>query len=204
MPRSLLTAAALVAAALLGHAGKAVADPTFTTGALEPALGVFTDGLLVAGVQGVFIAVDGFLLFFFYELAVLPMYVMIVIWGWKERREYAAMKLTLYLLIGSYVMLAMFSTGAESTASGKSKFFGWINICMIFKNTETSSDDFPGVPELLKQTLIKYKAKKIWRRVPESNRGRWICNPLHSHFANPPIKKPRLGEVLIYGVQCHR
>jgi NADH-quinone oxidoreductase subunit M len=64
--------------------------------------------LLVAGVQGVFIAVDGFLLFFFYELAVLPMYVMIVIWGWPERREYAAMKLTLYLLIGSFVSLIAF------------------------------------------------------------------------------------------------
>ena len=59
--------------------------------------------LLVAGVHGVFIAVDGLMLFFFYELAVLPMYVMIVIWGWKERREYAAMKLTLYLLIGSFI-----------------------------------------------------------------------------------------------------
>ncbi|MCB8984981.1 MAG: NADH-quinone oxidoreductase subunit M [Ardenticatenaceae bacterium] len=64
--------------------------------------------LLVAGVHGVFIAVDGFLLFFFYELAVLPMYVMIVIWGWKERREYAAMKLTLYLLIGSFISFIAF------------------------------------------------------------------------------------------------
>ncbi len=59
--------------------------------------------LLVAGVQGVFVSVDVFLLFFFYELAVLPMYVMIVIWGWRERREYAAMKLTLYLLLGSFI-----------------------------------------------------------------------------------------------------
>lgn len=64
--------------------------------------------LLVAGVHGVFIAVDGLMLFFFYELAVLPMYVMIVIWGWKERREYAAMKLTLYLLIGSFVSIIAF------------------------------------------------------------------------------------------------
>lgn len=64
--------------------------------------------LLVAGVHGVFVAVDGFLLFFFYELAVLPMYVMIVVWGWKERREYAAMKLTLYLLIGSFVSFIAF------------------------------------------------------------------------------------------------
>ena len=64
--------------------------------------------LLVAGVHGVFVSVDAFLLFFFYELAVLPMYVMIVIWGWKERREYAAMKLTLYLLIGSFVSFIAF------------------------------------------------------------------------------------------------
>lgn len=64
--------------------------------------------LLVAGVHGVFVAVDGFLLFFFYELAVLPMYVMIVVWGWKVTREYAAMKLTLYLLIGSFISLIAF------------------------------------------------------------------------------------------------
>jgi NADH-quinone oxidoreductase subunit M len=64
--------------------------------------------LLVAGVQGVFVAVDAFLLFFFYELAVLPMYVLIVIWGWKQTREYAAMKLTLYLLIGSFVSFIAF------------------------------------------------------------------------------------------------
>lgn len=64
--------------------------------------------LLVAGVQGVFVAVDGFLLFFFYELAVLPMYIMIIMWGWKERREYAAMKLTLFLLIGSFISFIAF------------------------------------------------------------------------------------------------
>ncbi len=64
--------------------------------------------LLVAGVHGVFVAVDGFLLFFFYELAVLPMYVMIAVWGWKERREYASMKLTLYLLIGSFISFISF------------------------------------------------------------------------------------------------
>ncbi len=64
--------------------------------------------LLVAGVQGVFVAVDGFVLFFFYELAVLPMYVLIVIWGWEKTREYASMKLTLYLLIGSFISFIAF------------------------------------------------------------------------------------------------
>jgi NADH-quinone oxidoreductase subunit M len=64
--------------------------------------------LLVAGVHGVFVSVDGFLLFFFYELAVLPMYVLIVIWGWEQTREYASMKLTLYLLIGSFISFIAF------------------------------------------------------------------------------------------------
>jgi NADH-quinone oxidoreductase subunit M len=61
--------------------------------------------LLVAGVYGVFMALDMFLLFFFYELAIFPMYILIATWGWAKTREYAAMKLTLYILIGSVVAL---------------------------------------------------------------------------------------------------
>lgn len=61
--------------------------------------------LLVAGVYGVFVAVDLFVLFFFYELAIFPMYFLIAGWGWKDLREYAAMKLTLFILIGSIFAL---------------------------------------------------------------------------------------------------
>ncbi len=61
--------------------------------------------LLVAGVYGVFVSLDVFQLFFFYELAIFPMYILIATWGWKVTREYAAMKLTLYILIGSIVAL---------------------------------------------------------------------------------------------------
>lgn len=61
--------------------------------------------LLVAGVYGVFVAVDMFVLFFFYELAIFPMYLLIATWGWVKLREYAAMKLTLYILIGSVIAL---------------------------------------------------------------------------------------------------
>lgn len=60
---------------------------------------------LVAGVYGVFVAIDLFLLFFFYELAIFPMYLLIAGWGWIKLREYAAMKLTLYILIGSVIAL---------------------------------------------------------------------------------------------------
>lgn len=61
--------------------------------------------ILATGVFGVFVSLDMFLLFFFYEIAVFPMYLLIAIWGWKQTREYAAMKLTLYLVIGSVVAL---------------------------------------------------------------------------------------------------
>ena len=61
--------------------------------------------ILASGVFGVFVAQDLFMLFFFYEIAVFPMYLLIAIWGWVKTREYAAMKLTLYLFIGSVVAL---------------------------------------------------------------------------------------------------
>ena len=61
--------------------------------------------ILASGVFGVFVALDLFGLFFFYEIAVFPMYLLIALWGWKETREYAAMKLTLYLFIGSVIAL---------------------------------------------------------------------------------------------------
>lgn len=81
--------------------------------------------VLVAGVFGVFVAQDLFVFFLFYEIAVLPMYLLIGIWGsshavteagpfrflWKwldvGGREYAAMKLTLMLLVGSAFILAV-------------------------------------------------------------------------------------------------
>jgi NADH-quinone oxidoreductase subunit M len=61
--------------------------------------------ILASGVFGVFVAQDLFMLFFFYEIAVFPMYLLISIWGWVKTREYAAMKLTLYLFVGSVVSL---------------------------------------------------------------------------------------------------
>jgi len=75
--------------------------------------------ILAWGVFGVFVSLDLFMLFFFYEIAVFPMYLLIVIWGWKVTREYAAMKLTLYLFIGSVIalvgVLAMYFVQYQST-----------------------------------------------------------------------------------------
>jgi len=59
---------------------------------------------LIGGVYGVFLSVDLFVLFVFYEIAIVPKYFLIAIWG-STRREYGAMKLALYSFIGSAMVL---------------------------------------------------------------------------------------------------
>jgi NADH-quinone oxidoreductase subunit M len=59
---------------------------------------------LIGGVYGVFLSVDLFLLFVFYEIAIVPKYFLIAIWG-STRREYGAMKLALYSFAGSAMVL---------------------------------------------------------------------------------------------------
>ncbi len=60
--------------------------------------------LLSSGVFGFFISIDLFTMFLFYELAVIPMYLLIGIWG-SGPKEYSAMKLTLMLMGGSALLL---------------------------------------------------------------------------------------------------
>ncbi len=60
--------------------------------------------LLDAGMMGVFVSLDFFLFYVFWELMLLPMYFLIGIWG-GPRKEYAAIKFFLYTLVGSVFML---------------------------------------------------------------------------------------------------
>ena len=60
--------------------------------------------LLVTGMVGVFVSLDFFLFYVFWEVMLLPMYFLIGIWG-GPRREYAAIKFFLYTLLGSVLML---------------------------------------------------------------------------------------------------
>ncbi|MEO6912137.1 MAG: NADH-quinone oxidoreductase subunit M, partial [Edaphobacter sp.] len=59
---------------------------------------------LIGSVYGVFLSFDLLLLFIFYELAIIPKYFLIAIWG-STQREYAAMKLVLYSFVGSAMVL---------------------------------------------------------------------------------------------------
>lgn len=59
---------------------------------------------LVLGVFGMFMALDLFFIFVWYDVSLFPMYLLIAVWG-STRKEYGAMKLTLYLLAGSALIL---------------------------------------------------------------------------------------------------
>ncbi|HET9401783.1 MAG TPA: NADH-quinone oxidoreductase subunit M [Candidatus Acidoferrales bacterium] len=60
--------------------------------------------ILETGVIGVFLALDLFLFFLFWEVMLIPMYFLIGLWG-HERRIYAALKFILYTMLGSILML---------------------------------------------------------------------------------------------------
>ena len=80
--------------------------------------------MLLSGVFGVFVSLDLFFLFFFYELAVLPMYPLIGVWGssstfktFVRTKEYGAMKLMLFLVAGSVLIwIALLAIFVEANA----------------------------------------------------------------------------------------
>lgn len=88
--------------------------------------------VLIGGVYGVFLSFDLFLLFVFYEIAIIPKYFLIAIWGSTSRealpenrgamREYAAMKLALYSFVGSALVLAGM-VAAWAVSGGRSMSF---------------------------------------------------------------------------------
>ena len=90
--------------------------------------------LLLSGVFGVFVSLDLFFLFFFYELAVLPMYLLIAVWGsssdfrtFVRTKEYGAMKLMLYLVAGSVLV--------------------WVALMAIFAQADLGTFDFVALHE---------------------------------------------------------
>lgn len=74
--------------------------------------------LLSTGVFGFFISIDMFTMFMFYEVALIPMYLLIGVWG-TGRKEYSAMKLTLMLMGGSaFLMLGLLGIYWHSAPAG--------------------------------------------------------------------------------------
>jgi len=87
---------------------------------IEERVGVYFACLLwvLAGITGVFMALDLFLFYFFWEVMLIPMYFLIGVWG-HERRIYAAVKFFIFTLVGGLLMLvsilALYFTHAAET-----------------------------------------------------------------------------------------
>ncbi len=97
--------------------------------------------LLDTGMMGVFVALDFFLFYIFWELMLLPMYFLIGIWG-GPRKEYAAIKFFIYTLFGSVfillVMIGLYFSATETLADG-SKVFTF-NMLVMMNPANYNSD----------------------------------------------------------------
>ena len=99
--------------------------------------------LLSSGVFGFFISLDLFTLFLFYEIAVIPMYLLIGIWG-SGPREYSAMKLTLMLMGGSaLILVGLLGLYFNSAPGGGQLTFNILEIAKVHIPVETQKFFFP-------------------------------------------------------------
>ena len=105
---------------------------------IQSRVGLFHCYVLLAlgGVVGVFLAIDLFLFFFFWELMLVPMYLLIVIWGHAERRH-ASFKFFLYTQAGSLVLLVAMVALAllHQQATGRPSF-DYVDLMELTLSTE--------------------------------------------------------------------
>jgi NADH-quinone oxidoreductase subunit M len=99
--------------------------------------------VLSIGVYGFFISLDLFTMFVFFEIAVIPMYLLIGIWG-TGPKEYSAMKLTLMLMGASAILLvAILGIYFNSDADGGALTFNILEIAKVNIPIETQKLFFP-------------------------------------------------------------
>ena len=138
--------------------------------------------LLETGMIGVFVALDFFLFYVFWEVMLVPMYFLIGVWG-GQRRIYAAVKFFLYTMVGSVLMLVAI-------------------IALYFLNGATTFD-FPVIlANLQSGNLVLNPTQQYWLflafffafaiKVP--------LFPLHTWLPDAHVEAPTAGSVILAGV----
>jgi NADH-quinone oxidoreductase subunit M len=136
--------------------------------------------LLEAGMIGVFLSLDLFLFFVFFEAILIPMYFIIGIWG-SDRRIYAAMKFFIYTAFGSALMLA----GIIALAVTHADQFGTTSFALSdLMNVELSVG--------AERWLFAAFALAFAIKVP--------LFPLHTWLPDAHTEAPTAGSVLLAGV----
>jgi NADH-quinone oxidoreductase subunit M len=147
----------------------------------ENVKGFFVALLLIeTAMIGVFVSLDLFLFFVFWELTLIPMYFMIGMWG-HDRRIYAAVKFILYTMFGSILMLV-----AIVWLYGKAGTFDFPDILALMQSGQLV---FPPTTELLMFGAF-FLAFAI--KVP--------LFPLHTWLPDAHTEAPTAGSVILAGV----
>ena len=134
--------------------------------------------LLETSMVGVFLALDLFLFFIFWEFTLVPMYFLIGIWG-GPRRMYAAIKFFLYTMAGSVLMLLAIL---------------WLGISQgTFSVPELIAGSAQGnIPAGVQPGLVLAFAAAFAIKVPM-----W---PLHSWLPDAHVEAPTAGSVILAGI----
>ncbi len=138
--------------------------------------------LLQAGMTGVFVALDTFLFYVFWEVILIPMYFIIGVWGGKNR-IYAAVKFFIYTMAGSLLMLlAIIWLGFHGDPqSGK-----------FTADLMALRDVGPRIPFDIQQWLFLAFALSFAIKVP--------LFPVHTWLPDAHVQAPTAGSVILAGV----
>lgn len=136
--------------------------------------------VLQTGMIGAFLALDVFLFYVFWEIMLIPMYLLIGIWGGK-RRHYASIKFVLYTMVGSLLMLVAI-------------FYLYAQYAKVTGDYTTSLADL--------DTLLLSPKAQVWCfaafalafaiKVP--------LFPLHTWLPDAHVEAPTVGSVILAGV----
>jgi NADH-quinone oxidoreductase subunit M len=146
--------------------------------------------MLEVGVVGVFLSVDLFLFFLFWEVMLIPMALLIGIWG-HERRVYAAVKFVLYTMAGSILMLVGIIWLYNAT--------GTFDLAGI----HTATLNVPGIQEILQSgalTLAPRTEMLLFLAFFLAFAIKVPLFPLHTWLPDAHVEAPTAGSVMLAGV----
>ncbi len=137
--------------------------------------------LLMVGMLGVFVALDLFLFYVFWEISLIPMYLVIGIWG-GPRRIYATIKFVIYTLVGSLLMLvAILAVAIAHASAGNAFTFGY----------EALRAGGSGYPEALQALAFIAFFLAFAIKVPM-----W---PFHTWLPDAHVEAPTAGSIILAG-----